>query len=83
MIRISFHNDADDCQWLKDTHLRFIDHKPFESFVLHGNEDAPDIVDLYGPREPLATDKPQRFEFSTAAAIDPTIGTIESLLGRF
>jgi hypothetical protein len=60
MIRITFCNEPDDCQWLTDTHLRGIPHRPFQSFVLHGSDDAPDIINLYGPREPLATDKPER-----------------------
>lgn len=64
MIRITFHNSPDDCQWLREVHLQDTQHRPFQSFVLHGNEDAPDTVDLYEPREPLATDKPQRITFT-------------------
>lgn len=48
MSRTQFLNDPDDVQWLLDTHLR--GHAlPFRpaSFVLYGNEDAPDKVDLY------------------------------------
>lgn len=52
-------NTPGDCQWLRDTALKNkkIDFQ-FNSFVLYGNEDAPDQVDLYAATDPLVTDVP-------------------------
>lgn len=62
-----FLNDADDCQWLFDTHLRGTPlPEPwigFGSFVLKGNEDAPHSVDLYLSIDPLYTDAFYRVTF--------------------
>lgn len=49
---------ADDIRWLKDTHLKGIKVPTFKSAVLHGNEDAPERIDLYNKRDPLHTDRP-------------------------
>ena len=58
-----FYNAPSDVSWLRETHLKgpanlppFL--PPFASFVLHGNEDYPDKLDLYASRDPLLTDVP-------------------------
>lgn len=51
-------NESEDCQWLKDTHLKNKDYPEFKCFVLYGNEDAPEKVELYANQEPLITDVP-------------------------
>ena len=57
-----FLNTPEDCQWLRDTVLggRGV---MFESFVLYGNEDCPEKVDLYPMAEPLVTDEPHTIRF--------------------
>ncbi len=61
---MQFCNTPEDCQWLKDTALRGIPNvQQFTSFVIHGNEDAPDYVDLYTSTDPLYTDEFQRADF--------------------
>lgn len=53
-----FLNDPADTAWLLETHLRGIAAPAFGSFVLTGNEDAPDKLALYAGNDPLYTDKP-------------------------
>ena len=66
-MRVAFLNDADDIQWLRDTHLRGVTlpaaYAGFASFVLQGNEDAPHAVNLYVSADPLFTDNFFRVRF--------------------
>lgn len=55
-MRQQFLNTPDDCQWLKDVHLKEVDHPSFKSFMLYGNEDAPQRVELYTHEEPRFDD---------------------------
>lgn len=52
----NFLNDPEDVQWLKDVHLKGPLAKSFrdevKSFVLFGNEDAPDKVHIYATKDP-------------------------------
>lgn len=46
-------NAESDCDWLRTTHLKsFTGLPPFHAFVLYGNEDTPERVDLYAERNP-------------------------------
>ena len=53
-----FLNAAADVRWLKETHLRGRKYPAFSSFVLYGNEDAPDKVILYAKRVPMVSTPP-------------------------
>lgn len=69
-MRAQFLNSPDDCQWLRDTALRGVDGvRPFNSFVLYGNEDAPDRVDLYTDADPLYRDTYQKVDFTEGAPV--------------
>lgn len=53
-----FYHAPDDPQWLRETALKNLPDVPsFRSFVLYGNEDCPDRVDLYPGRWPLVGDR--------------------------
>ena len=55
----SFLQSAEDCQWLRDTHLKHLAPVPaFKSAQLWGNDDCPDKVELYAKRNSLITDRP-------------------------
>ena len=53
-----FMNAPEDCQWLRETHLKGIMYPTFKSFILHGNEDSPEKLELYAYTEPELTDTP-------------------------
>ncbi len=55
-----FCNASEDVEWLEDNHLRDVDYPDFESFVLYGDADAPDIIELYGDANPSEGDVPVR-----------------------
>jgi hypothetical protein len=62
MSKQQFMNEPEDCQWLWETKLgKREDLKPpiFESFLLFGNEDAPDKVQLFSEQDPTC-DSPYR-----------------------
>ena len=56
-MKHTFINDNAGCAWLRSTHLKGIavpaPWHEFKSFVLMGNEDAPEEVNLYLSRDPL------------------------------
>jgi hypothetical protein len=58
-MRNEFMWHTEDTQWLLDTHLKGVllptKYIGFKSFVLQGNEDSPDSVDLYTDVAPLMT----------------------------
>jgi len=52
-------NEPDDVTWLRTTHLSHdVQVPPFKSFVLVGNEDAPEKVRIYTKRSPLYKEPP-------------------------
>jgi hypothetical protein len=51
-------NEPNDIQWLRDVHLTGYSTPDFKSFVLHGQEDCPERIELYADRDPLVTDAP-------------------------
>lgn len=53
---MEFLNTPEDCQWVRDVHAAGAPE--FASFVLQGNEDAPDGLTLYADGEPHWTDMP-------------------------
>lgn len=57
-MNLSVLNDAEDVEWLKDTHLKGKSHPDFKSFILCGNEDCPDLLELYVGEDPLFGDSP-------------------------
>lgn len=66
-MKNGFLNDADDCQWLRETHLKGVTLPSawagFRSFVIQGNEDAPHAVNLYLSPDPLLVDNFYRVRF--------------------
>lgn len=66
-MKTGFLNNSDDCQWLRETHLKGVPIPSkwagFASFILQGNEDAPHAVNLYISRDPLMVDSFYRVRF--------------------
>jgi len=56
--RTIFLNHPDDISWLNETHLRDFPPLEFEAFVLSGNEDCPDRLDLYKSAHPEYNTRP-------------------------
>ena len=52
-----FLNNPSDCEWLRSTHLKTHAPVDFQSFVIYGNEDAPDKIELFASADPLNTDQ--------------------------
>jgi hypothetical protein len=70
MMHQQFLNDPTDVQWLKETALKGVPGlPPFQSFVIIGNEDAPEELHLYASADPLYTDGFTRVDFSQGAPI--------------
>jgi len=62
-MRAQFLTAQEDIDWLFETHLKHLgkndeSYKRCQSFVIFGNEDSPDKVELYDTRNPLVMDKP-------------------------
>jgi hypothetical protein len=55
---LGFFNEKEDVLWLRETCLKGIEVPEFKSFILFGNEDDPDKVELYEGVDPLYDDKP-------------------------
>ena len=56
--RKTFLNEPADCAWLLATALKNVQGvRPFASFLLVGNEDAPEAVHLYADADPLVSDE--------------------------
>jgi hypothetical protein len=55
---MEFFNEKEDVSWIKETHLRGKGLPEFKSFIVFGNEDDPDKVELYEDVDPLYDDKP-------------------------
>lgn len=72
-MRTQFLNAPDDCQWLRETHLRGVclptKYKDFTSFTIEGNEDAPSAVNLYVAEEPRFDDDFERVLFVDEGAV--------------
>lgn len=72
-MRQAFLETADDCQWLRETHLKGVPlpskYAAFQSAILQGNEDAPHAVNLYAAAEPDYRDDYFRVTFDHAAPI--------------
>lgn len=66
-MRYNFCNSPDDIEWLNSTHLKGVTlptiFKGFQSFVIIGNEDAPEEVRLYLDVDPKYTDTYYRVQF--------------------
>lgn len=75
-MKTGFMNTPDDCQWLKETHLKGVPlptgYAGFASYALQGNEDAPHAVNLYVSADPLYTDNFYRVRFvnDSGAAVE-------------
>lgn len=61
MARVAFLNTADDMKWLRDVHLPRLSKK-FKSAVIYGNEDYPEMIEVYEKRDPLVTDRKDIFK---------------------
>lgn len=56
-MNFKFLNEPSDVQWLKETHLKGREGvPPFRSFVLFGNEDAPQVLHLFSSQDPNYND---------------------------
>lgn len=66
-MKTGFLNDPADVSWLNETHLRGVTLPSkwagFASFVLQGNEDSPNAVNLYLSADPLYSDDYYRVVF--------------------
>lgn len=53
-------NTAEDIEWLFQTHMGDfpLHQRRTKSFVLKGNEDCPESVELFEMPDPLVTDRP-------------------------
>ena len=50
-----FLNSSEDCAWLREVHLP--PAPDFQSFLMWGNEDCPQMVKLYKGKDPNFKDK--------------------------
>ena len=55
-----FYTGNDDCQWLRETALKTANPPAFESFTLAGNEDCPQVIELFSSPDPLSDTFPVR-----------------------
>ena len=55
-MKQTFMNSPEDILWLLNTHLKDWLPPPFKSFILYGNEDAPERLDLYASQDPNHND---------------------------
>jgi len=53
-------NAPADMRWLRDVHLPGLPKK-FKAAVIHGNEDAPERIDVYSRKNPFLSDIPLVF----------------------
>ena len=68
------YNDNEDCAWLLDTHLKSFTVPVFRSFVLHGNEDCPQTIELFESFNPLLGENPvARFDLLNDLTYQRTI----------
>lgn len=56
-MKLELLTTAEDCQWLRETHLKGFTLPSFASFMLRGNEDCPESVGLYKSAEPTIRDE--------------------------
>ena len=60
--RLSFIDTLADCLWLRETHLKQSNLPPgyvlpnYQSALIRGNEDCPEMITLYASPAPLITD---------------------------
>lgn len=57
-LRTILLNSKADCDWLRKTHLKHVTTLPFDSFLLEGNDDAPNRVALFRDAMPSYNSKP-------------------------
>ena len=62
-------NTPEDCDWLRDTHLRHLpansERLEFAAAVIRGNEDCPQEIELYVSSEPRVTDGCVRLKYDS------------------
>lgn len=65
-----FLNGANNVEWLKSTALKGVPGiPPFESFVLYGNEDSPERLELFAAHDPSIFDTCTRVTFDADAPV--------------
>jgi len=57
-MKNEFLNSLEDIGWLCSTHLKGKNSPVFNSFILSGNEDCPDKVELFKKQDPHYKSKP-------------------------
>lgn len=67
---MTYLDEPEDVQWLKETHLKGVPlpakYADFQSFVIYGNEDAPDRLDLHTTKNPQYCDDYLKIVFEDA-----------------
>jgi hypothetical protein len=56
-LKQTFLSTPEDCQWLRDTHLKGKTFPEFNSFILFGNEDSPERIGLFYYKQPMVSDE--------------------------
>jgi len=77
MARTTFLNTADDMKWLRDVHLPRLSKK-FKSAVIHGNEDYPEMIEVYERRDPVVTDRKDVFQPDENGVYRHVSGTLQN-----
>jgi len=65
-MNIELLNSLEDIAWLQTTHLKHHPNITFNAFLIYGNEDCPEKVELYRRQNPTVNSKP----FATFIADD-------------
>jgi hypothetical protein len=63
----TFINSTEDMLWLRETHLKLAvncECNHFKSAIIYGNEDCPQMIDLYLETEPVVCDLPFRLLYN-------------------
>ena len=66
-MKRQLYDTPEDCRWLEDTHLRQYNGSVlgFASFILEGNEDCPEGIELFVSEEPRVTDGFVRLDYNS------------------
>ena len=51
-MKTTFMNSPEDILWLNSTHLKGRNPPLFRSFILYGNEDSPERLELFSRTDP-------------------------------
>ena len=57
-MKSQFYNTIEDLRWILTTHLKDFPRLCFNSFIVYGNEDCPEKVELFTKLNPNYNSKP-------------------------